>query len=144
MRKILFRGKSVRTGEWVYGSLIKLGKYDSSDNDQYGITDKAIPVGFSGVVYNMEINEVIPETVGGFSGKRDIKGTEVYESNIIEWESEPITKTKRHGIVRIRDCMYVVENQGFAVSLIAVLSWGGVVIGNEFDNPELVEKQPCS
>lgn len=74
-----------------------------------------------------------------FSGRHDVVGREVYESDIIEWITDPMTRAKRRGVVKFKDCMYEVESFGATVSLISVLSWGGVVIGDTFQNPELLE-----
>lgn len=74
-----------------------------------------------------------------FTGEKDPNYTEVYESDIIEWITDPQMQTKRCGVVRFRDGMYEVYSNGATVTLSAVISWGGVVIGNEFDNGELLE-----
>lgn len=59
MREILFRGKRIDNGEWVEGCLL----YDSEQNEGYiseCFEDKAA-----------YIREVIPETVGQYTGLRD-------------------------------------------------------------------------
>ena len=44
MREILFRGKRIDNGEWIYGYLVELGKESFSDIERYGICNKAIPI----------------------------------------------------------------------------------------------------
>ena len=56
MREILFRSKQKYNGEWVEGYLAKLGKESFSDPERYGICNKAIPLGGSGVCYNLKID----------------------------------------------------------------------------------------
>ncbi len=75
MREILFRGKGIENGKWVYGF------YSKSPEGAAYITE--IVAG----VPNAEA--VDPDTVGQFTGYLDRSGKKVFEGDIV-----PITGTK--------------------------------------------------
>ena len=79
MRKILFRGKAVGSGEWVYGYLI--GRAEDSGKPCQGksFIDNGEP-------FNKAV-EVIPETVGQHIGLVDGNGEKIFEGDILSVES---------------------------------------------------------
>lgn len=66
MREILFKGKSVNDGRWLIGGLNDYGDYKS-------IT---VTRGFSII----DSCEVIPETVGQYTGLTDKNGRKIFEN----------------------------------------------------------------
>lgn len=130
-RVIKFRGKDISDGEWVYGDLIHK-KFTNKGNvyieDERGVgTDVAI------------------ETVGQFTGLCDKNGKEIYEGDIMripetEFNIEII------GVVEFDRGSYFIRS--FFSGTHSSLAWAvreripgerrGVVIGNIYDNPDLI------
>lgn len=133
-REIKFRGKTKSDGLWEFGSLL-------IENDKY-------------YIYGTDNNwwEVIPETIGQFTGLKDKNGKEVYDGDIIEVVnnlSEATKKNNHNTLVKFRDCAFVSAWQDlrFDGTYGEVYNHFGSyntpvvtfeVIGNIHDNPDLL------
>ena len=144
MREILFRGKRTDNGEWIYGYRVKLGRESFSDPERYGICNKAIPLGGSGVCYNLKIDEVVPETVGQYTGLTDRNGKQIFEGDIVTTDLARVHLmvefrvgcrfifNRNDGGKDCHDIMLPIENESRTEYEY------GEVIGNIYDNPELL------
>lgn len=128
MREILFRGKRKDNGEWVYGDLVSKKYIQNVYRVEYGYV----------VPYNCF--EVIPETVGQYTGLTDKNGKKIFEGDIIEHHVQGNFVVNR-GIVN-----YDQKNARFAMQLNTMNPCFSLynreafeVIGNIYDNPELQE-----
>ena len=119
MREILFKGKRVDNGEWVYGFLVKMwGQYHIVDQNN------------ENSAYMIE-----PESVGQYTGLTDKNGKKIFEGDIllkgfekvlVKWNANQC----RWGIYsnNYEICGFNESTQGYFE-----------VIGNIYDNSELLE-----
>lgn len=147
MRTIKFRGKLVVNGEWVYGDLLRM------HGVPYIYPDPA-PNGWN-------YYEVLPDTVGQFTGLHDKLGEEIYEGDVIDFISPffrdhpylfeaPLDPKHSYQCVvvwDVRDCGFglvslkeallkPLEQQPVGITQIS----DSYLIGNIHDNPELLNQ----
>lgn len=132
MRELKFRGITLNTNEWVYGSLLQS---EIDVNELY--VEAFICERFANEAQLNKI-KVDPKTVGQFTGLRDKNGIDIYEGDIcrIEYYDEGF----KNGQVVFRDSHsgYYLESDFGQISM---GSWGPEyieVIGNIHQNPELL------
>lgn len=142
IRTIIFRGKCKYNGKWIEGYLVELGKESFSDPERYGICNKAIPLGGSGVCYNLKIDEVIPETVGQYTGLTDKNGKKIFEGDIVQYyDAYPheVYIEKGHTKTRWYDTVSARKYDGIFFSIDREGYDECEVIGNIHDNTELLK-----
>ncbi len=130
MRKIKFRGKTL-DGRWIYGDLW----HRPYAKDCVTIVSFMEDTGTTGGL------EVIPETVGQYTGLKDKNGTEIYEGDILgktfHWD---LFVRFQNGKFMLYDTNLVRRNNDYTYDLYRNVVEGYCVIGNIFENPELIER----
>lgn len=137
MREILFRGKRLDNGAWVYGCFnhIPCGRFR---NDEYCIqTIKGN--GRIGRLYDVD-----PDTVGQYTGLTDKNGKNIFDGDIVQM---PFWRSKKSGlfmkgIVEFHNAAFSVlwEHTEYGRNFLGYID-DLEVIGNIHDNPELLEVQ---
>lgn len=139
MREILFKAKSKYNGEWVEGYYLR---------DQYHIGGKDI------IFYRKDsdrftvyTDRIDIETLCQFTGLCDKNGNKIWENDIFQYTDETMVTKKdlieynetHASFVRLRNT----KKLGLQYLWIdEAICNHGEVIGNIFDNPELLQKTP--
>lgn len=139
MREIKFRGKSIKTNEWHYGNLIIDTWGDSNNKTIFGILSERTAPAF---VEDWCPERVDENTISEFTGLYDKNGKEIYENDIVEWAGYTMK------ILWGEDCGvgygFIWEPCGSNIDYVESMT-GFIdeyeVIGNIFDNPELLGEQ---
>ncbi|WP_130806495.1 YopX family protein [Senegalia massiliensis] len=128
MREIKFRGKSLITDEWVYGFYYNVPDC-RKDNLRHII---AYPNNGPG---RQTLHEPINlDTLGQYTGLKDIKGIEIYEGDFLIYES---FGGKREIIEVWYEDDWAAFN--FGNKKLSYIKNTMEVIGNIYENPELLE-----
>lgn len=160
MREILFRGKCVDSGEWVFGYYTELPEGDiggtlmaganellCEDTAAYiiSIETKECP-SFSPAypiqVFDADWCKVRPETVGQYTGARSYDGKRIFEGDIVRFDYVDDDGNDSH-----KDFLIIFAGGAFRAQYLGKIKGapavfdddGGYVVGNKWDNPELLE-----
>lgn len=149
--RYLYRGKRTDNGEWVEGHLIT----DMQDKDKcfigyvFGTNDDGTP-------HDFDIVPVDPSTLCQCTGLKDKNGKLIWESDILKGFDYPFLSDGDFNYYAVAEwvdgwkyfCLVTVKNPK---SLVCGISTGNAellqnfdggkweIIGNVFDNPELLE-----
>ena len=123
MRDIIFRGKDFNNN-WLYGSLNRF----TNDEDYIQYEDGEDMVG----------SAVHKDTVGQYTGLKDKDGTKIFEGDIIEFIYMLKPKSRDYIVYNSELAAFTLAKYG---NLAHVFANQCKIIGNRFDNPELLEVQ---
>lgn len=124
MREILFRGKRNDSSEWVYGNFVR-GCVD----------DFAYIVEFGNKELCRNYVEVIPETVGQYTGLTDKNGKKIFEGDIVTMPAYQGGKKK--AIIYFKNGKFAVDGSNYSFKDICPKRME--VIGNIYDNKEILD-----
>lgn len=147
MREILFRGKRIDNGEWIQGSFVIHGDdyYIAPDINAY------TSIGGRGKGKYMLFGryyQVVPETVGQYTGMTDKNGKKIFEGDVLNvhdqipmfdgYDTDEIVYNGKVMYIKNQG-MYVCEGNNDGNALCALNLGKCEIIGNVHDNPELLE-----
>ncbi len=129
-REILFRGKRIDNEEWIEGKLL--------------VDNLIVPVNLEfkvkvGCIYGYE---VIPETVGQYTGLCDKNGVKIFEGDIVVWDYDKVDfDGATHSTPEL--VRWDKDYCGFIVNYddMGTIDKNCRVIGNIYDNPGLLEEE---
>ena len=123
MREMLFRAKRKDNDEWIEGNVLQ-----TDGGDCYIAT--SCLVGASDEPLMVAAYEVDPKTLCQFIGLADKNGNRIWENDIVQTPFRRLIVTYSDGVWGDRDGTAMRES---------IFGEGGVVVGNIFDYPELLE-----
>lgn len=121
-REIKFRGQQINTKKWVYGYLYRnKGLYVICENIRYA-----------------EEKPILLDTVGQYTGLDDKNGKEIYEGDIVKYRDSRGQHIEK--VIFDKGCFYAGMHWGSSTRVAPKLINPRIteVIGNEYDNPELL------
>ena len=134
MREILFRGKSVKSGSWVYGYYLK----DEDGGSLIVNTVVPSPCGYCIEEFDSIKNySVNPETVGQYIWKLDWEGNKLFEGDIVRLHNRFSCEEEGFAVVISEDC---IEKNGFGRWFPQDTRFFELA-GNIYDNPELLKEE---
>ena len=144
MREILFRGKRKDNGEWVEGFYYVRqamhGKLLLGEPEHVITTGVLKIYGAYGEREQLSQVEVIPETVGQFTGMTAESGVKIFEGDILEHPNKAVSVDRY--VVKWDDVLGAWNakwTEGAGGVYIGVASLLMELVGNIHDNPELLE-----
>lgn len=148
MREHLYRGKRKDNGEWVYGSLISLTQGEFIVTTDYYNTvniDLHEKLLCNALWEDNDFVKVLPNTIGEYTGLTDKNGNKIFEGDIIRFAEWSRGEPCWIGEIYFQNTMFQIKGgknkeceSNFIMQLSRIPSERIEIIGNIFDNPELL------
>jgi len=130
MRLIQFRAKAEFNNEWVYGLPVHYNR--DPHTEKWTIRDASV-IGLE--------HDVDPNTIGEFAGLTDWNFDYIYEGDIVEREDgkKYLVIFKEGKFFAAEDMKHPFLGKGAPLWTLTKMKTPCKVIGNKYDNPELLE-----
>ena len=125
MREILYRGRSLNNGKWIIGDSIR-------QNTCRGKC--CLCMSEPGADWG----EVDPDTVGQYIGKLDMSKNQIFEGDIL-YAFMPYGTEIGKVVYNRKAAGYYLENNEGLIGFDELKSSDIVIVGNIYDNPDLLE-----
>lgn len=143
MREILFRGKSIKTNQWIYGGFhiwekrqVRALSNDSLKDDEISYVITVNSFADWNMPRTMQAVEVIADTVGQYTGLTDRNGRKIFEGDIVNI----LTENEEFGIITYDDGGFFVDASTFSVDFMNNINGSDIeVIDNIHDNPKALK-----
>ena len=158
MREILFRAKRTDNGEWIEGYYAKQSNHACFAHElkyqHFIFKDVCLDFNLGG----LQEFEIIPETVGQFTGLTDKNGVRIFEGDILRGFEYPFCRNSNGEFNYFAEIVWFDDSSAFGIytfknpkSNVRGISEGNTdyleyfnadkweVIGNIHDNPEFLE-----
>jgi uncharacterized phage protein (TIGR01671 family) len=134
-REILFRGKEIKTGKWLFGDLAQ---------EPAMIIPTKIPeeLGWEDIFNDFDVD---PDTVCQYIGQTDRDGVKIFEGDIVEFDPEdsPFGEENPFYNPENRDVIFWDDHTCKFDTHLVLLDDDNCsrmkVLGNIYDNPELIK-----
>lgn len=132
MREILFKARRKDNGEWVEGYYCRSFRWTGDENPVAAIQE-------ADCYYFREVDS---ETICQYTGLTDKNGSKIWENDIVRRTDLHISTDPKEGII-----WYDKDNTAFIIKWLNPVKYSATyvwkdrieVIGNVFDNPDLLE-----
>lgn len=121
MREIVFRGKTVEGGAWIRGHFVEM---------------EGLPCIF---INGMAVR-VVPETVGQWTGLYDRNGKEIFEGDIVDCSCYTVSYVADVDESKGMNAGWCLQRHDFEGWYYLECHEGHTVLGNSWDNPELMKR----
>lgn len=138
MREILFRGKRIADGKWVYGVPTQAKDIVTGKIDTVIVEN---PTGYDFPVSLIDFEFVLSNTISEFTGLTEKSGKKIFEGDIVK-DKDGIHKgvvqiTGKTFVVRMSEGCWIIDSTDLW-DFLGTCADNLTIIGNIYDNSELL------